>query len=105
VTARVAVLLALALVACDRTPDASSVRTLTLPSLETAMPDAPGRSEFVGSCRTCHSPRYVLDQPRFPRKTWAAEVEKMKTAYGAPIPPDAQPLIVDYLVAIRGTPE
>lgn len=94
-------MLAIALLACD----GPSVRTLALPALEPTLPDGPGRTEFVASCRTCHSARYILDQPRLPRKTWVAEIDKMKSAYGAPIPPDMQPAIVDYLVAVRGAPE
>lgn len=100
------ILLALA-AACGRSAPPpehdDAVHTLRLPELERPVPDGPGRAEFVAGCRTCHSPRYVFNQPRFPRKTWAAEVEKMRTAYGAPIPPEMVGPIVDYLVAVNGT--
>jgi hypothetical protein len=67
------------------------------------MPDGPGRAELLSNCMTCHSSRYVAGQPRLSRKTWQTEVEKMKSAYGAPVPPDDVPKIVDYLVATHGT--
>jgi hypothetical protein len=105
VNVRTVLLVALAIAACDKPATDAGVRTLALPEIEPAMPDGPGKNDFVASCRTCHSPRYILNQPRFPRKTWVAEVDKMKSAYGAPIPPEMAGAIVDYLVAIRGTPE
>jgi hypothetical protein len=45
----------------------------------------------------------VLDQPPLPRKTWEAEVEKMRKTYGAPVADEDVAAIVDYLVAIRGS--
>jgi hypothetical protein len=44
----------------------------------------------------------VLNQPAFPRKTWTAEVHKMVKGYGAPIDPQQEREIVDYLVAWHG---
>lgn len=80
------------------------VHTLALPpDLSPELPDAPGRAELYANCLTCHSSRYVASQPRFPRKTWQAEVDKMRSVYGAPVPADDAPKIVDYLVATRGS--
>ena len=73
--------------------------------LEYDMPDmrpGPGHEQFVTQCVVCHSPRYVLNQPVFPRKTWTAEVHKMVKAYGAPIMPDEERDIVNYLVSWHG---
>jgi cytochrome c5 len=103
--------LALALVltgaACSKAdeapaPPAATVHTLRLPAESVTMPEGPGRGQFLSGCGTCHSPRYVLDQPPLARKTWQAEVDKMRTVYGAPIAPDDAPAIVDYVVAVRG---
>lgn len=66
------------------------------------MPPGPGHDEFATQCVICHSPRYVLNQPVFPRKTWTVEVHKMVKAYGAPITPDGEKQIVDYLVNWHG---
>lgn len=66
------------------------------------LPPGPGRDEFATQCVICHSPRYVLNQPRFPRKVWTAEVHKMVVGYGAPILPEQEKQIVDYLVSWHG---
>jgi mono/diheme cytochrome c family protein len=66
------------------------------------LPPGPGHDQFAAQCVICHSPRYVLNQPVFPRKTWTAEVQKMVKAYGAMIPPDQQQEIVNYLVYWHG---
>lgn len=80
------------------------LHVLTLPDIPAPeVPDAPGRPMFVGACTTCHTTRYVLDQPALPRRTWAAEVDKMRRVYGATVPDELVAPIVDYLVAVRGT--
>lgn len=66
------------------------------------MPPGPGHEQFATQCVICHSPRYVLNQPIFPRKTWTTEVHKMVKAYGAPIDPEDERQIVDYLVSWHG---
>jgi mono/diheme cytochrome c family protein len=79
------------------------VHTITLPPIASPeMPEGPQKDLFTANCILCHTPRYVTMQPAFPRKTWQAEVEKMKKVYGAPIADDQMPHIVDYLVSIRG---
>jgi uncharacterized protein (DUF697 family) len=44
-------------------------------------------------------------QPRFSQTVWEKEVKKMVDAYGAPITPDEQKQIVEYLVTIKGPAE
>jgi hypothetical protein len=93
--------------ACSRevapAPD-PRIHAVTMPDLaEPELPDAPGRAVLVGACSTCHTLRYVLDQPPLPRRTWAAEVDKMRKVYHAPFPEEMSAPIVDYLVAVRGT--
>ena len=78
-----------------------SVHTLRLPVEDVTLPDLPGREKVASSCAVCHTPRYVLEQPPLPRKTWEAEVEKMRKTYGAPVPEGDVAAIVDYLVAVR----
>jgi hypothetical protein len=111
---RALVIAFVALASCDRgaatnaSPSASTdpnVHVLTLPDDDPPLPDAPGKSITVGSCLTCHSSRYIADQPTFPRKTWVAEVEKMKKTFGAPIDDESVKPIVDYLVATHGREE
>lgn len=83
-------------------PPPSTVHTLRLPGDDAVLPDGPGRDRVTSGCVACHTPRYVLDQPPLPRKTWEAEVDKMRKTYGAPVADEDVPAIVDYLVAVRG---
>ncbi|MGH9681819.1 MAG: sulfide dehydrogenase, partial [Candidatus Acidiferrales bacterium] len=48
-------------------------------------------------CGNCHSPLYVVSQAPLPAPVWAAEVEKMRTTYGAAIPEDDAQQIIQYL--------
>ena len=105
---RLLAIAALLLASCSRPSPApvadSLVHTLTLPAdLSPDLPDGPGRVELVANCLTCHSSRYVAIQPRFARKTWQAEVDKMRSVYGAPIAAEDAAKIVDYLVATHGS--
>jgi hypothetical protein len=85
----------------------TAVHSITLPNLPVELPPGPaaGRDTVGTACTFCHSNRYILDQPAFPRQTWTNEVNKMRTTYGAPIAEQQVPAIVDYLVSIRGVPE
>jgi mono/diheme cytochrome c family protein len=78
------------------------VKDIELEYHQPDLPPGPGHELFATQCVICHSPRYVLNQPIFPRKTWATEGHKMAKAYGAPITPDQEPLLVDYLVSWHG---
>jgi mono/diheme cytochrome c family protein len=72
------------------------------PGQTPALVDAAGQDAFTGNCLNCHSARYVLMQPRFPRKVWKAEVTKMVDAYKARIAEPQQEQIVSYLTAAYG---
>jgi hypothetical protein len=78
-------------------------RTIELPQVPPNLPDAPGKSAVEAGCVICHSTRYITMQPPFSRAVWAAEVDKMRKTYGAPITDEQAKPIVDYLVAVRGT--
>ena len=56
-----------------------------------------GRQDVQAYCNTCHSPVYITMQPPLPADTWAAEVKKMMTTYGAQIPDESVQNIVQYL--------
>ena len=90
------------LVGTDVEVPTAGVHTIELPFLSVDLPTGPGQGTFMSNCMICHTPRYVLMQPRFPKKTWAAEVDKMRKIYGAPIQQDQVETLVNYLVAIRG---
>jgi hypothetical protein len=82
---------------------AQTVKTITLPTVSSELPDAPGRKVTIDRCVTCHTPRYITNQPPFPRDTWVAEVQKMRKNFAAPVGDDQVDEIVNYLVAIRGS--
>lgn len=83
---------------CSRLAPRSTVHTLVLPELPAPeLPDAPGRPMVIGACSTCHSLRYIVDQPPLPRAAWAAVVSKMRHSFGAPFPEEMASPIVDYL--------
>jgi hypothetical protein len=78
------------------------VLSIVLPHDDPEVPSGPHQRTFATSCMICHSPRLVLTQPPFPRKEWVQVVLKMVKTYGAPITPEDQEQIVDYLAVIRG---
>jgi hypothetical protein len=71
------------------------------PAWDLEMPDGPHRDQFQTSCLICHSARLPLSQPMFHRETWAEIVHKMVAAYGAPLTPEDESQVVDYLLAVR----
>lgn len=78
------------------------VQMILLPHEEVELPPGPHQRAFATACTICHSPRLVMTQPPLSRKQWTAVVQKMVKTYGAPITPDAEEQITDYLTTIRG---
>jgi len=84
-------------------PADAQPKRISLPQIEPPpLPERPGRDAYVIQCGICHTQRYVTMQPRFSRKVWTDEVNKMINTYKAQVPPDQVATIVDYLVSIRG---
>jgi cytochrome c5 len=83
-------------------PLSGTNQAITLVHDEPQLPPGPGREVFAAQCVVCHSTRYVTMQPHFPRKVWKTEVQKMVTAYKAPISPQDQAQIINYLVYAYG---
>lgn len=63
--------------------------------------EGPGSEVVNNNCLACHSASMVLFQPALSQVQWHAEVEKMRTAYKAPIDPKDVDTIVAYLFSIR----
>jgi hypothetical protein len=78
------------------------VQTIVLPHDEPELPPGPHQRTFIASCTVCHSTRLVLTQPPLRRQQWVEVVRKMVKTYGAPITPEAETQIVDYLVTLPG---
>jgi len=86
---------------------AAPLDALKSPDVDIPMSDAsftgPGAEAVNNYCLVCHSADHVLNQPALPRHAWEEVVQKMITAYKAPIPPQDAAAIVDYLARIKGT--
>jgi len=82
----------------------AGVLKIDLPK-ESATTYKPGPNlELVNArCLICHSADYAAMQPpNMQRKTWEAEVTKMKKVYGAPIADDEIATLADYFVKTYG---
>ena len=80
-------------------------KSIQLPTIAPDLPEGKGLATVNAACTMCHSTRYITMQPNLPRKAWAASVDKMRKTFGAPMSDQQAAEIVDYLVAVRGTPE
>ena len=108
-TAVLAVLSPLA-VATSAALAAAPLELRPTPEVELPFGDAPGfpagtGSEVIASnCTACHSADHTLNQPSLSREEWHTVVDKMITAYRAPITPEDAKVIVDYLARVKGEP-
>jgi len=68
---------------------------------ELALPPGSHRETFQVACIICHSARLPLTQPQLNREKWTEIVHKMVTAYGAPVAPEEETQIVEYLVTVQ----
>jgi hypothetical protein len=75
---------------------------LDVPTSDAMFPAGPGSDAINNNRIACHSADHVLNQPSLSREAWQEVVNKMITAYKAPISPDDAKAIVDYLVRIKG---
>ena len=73
-----------------------------MPTSDKMFPEGPGSDAINSSCLACHSADHVLNQPALTREAWEEVVTKMIKAYKAPIDPDTEKQIVDYLVRTKG---
>jgi mono/diheme cytochrome c family protein len=89
---------------CARAESQLSLKSVSvdLPPGDDIFPNGPGADAINNNCLACHSADMVLNQPALPMTEWQAEVEKMRTAYKAPIDPKDVDAILDYLVSVKG---
>ena len=76
--------------------------SVDLPAGDRMFPKGVNSDAADANCLACHSAGMVLNQPALSRSEWQAEVDKMRTAYKAPIDQKDVDSIVDYLVSVRG---
>ncbi len=96
----------LGLVVLPHPGQAATLTTLKSLKLDVPASDAmfpgPGSDAINNNCLACHSADHVLNQPSLSREAWQEVVNKMITAYKAPISPDDAKAIVDYLIRTKG---
>ena len=73
-----------------------------LPANDEPFPPGIGADIASSQCLICHSAGMVLTQPPLKKDEWRAEIVKMRTAYGAPIPEDQVDGLSEYLKNING---
>jgi hypothetical protein len=73
-----------------------------IPTSDAMFPAGPGSEAINNNCLACHSADHVLNQPSLSREAWQEVVNKMISAYKAPVSSDDAKAIVDYLVRIKG---
>ena len=76
---------------------------LDVPTSDAMVPPGPGADAVNNNCLACHSADHLMTQPSLPKETWEEVVQKMITAYKAPISPEDATAIVDYLARTKGT--
>ncbi len=71
---------------------------ITLPVAQgLELKEGDGRDTVVNNCLKCHTLKPILTHEGFSADTWASEVDKMRTKYGAPITDEDAAVIVQYL--------
>jgi mono/diheme cytochrome c family protein len=73
-----------------------------LPASEETFPAGVGADIATSQCLICHSAGMVLTQPPLTKGEWRAEIMKMRSAYGAPIPDDQVDGLSEYLNSVNG---
>jgi mono/diheme cytochrome c family protein len=76
--------------------------SVDLPPSQVSFP--PGNGSVIANayCLICHSAGMVLRQPPLTQDEWTAEINKMRNAFGAPLPADQVEALAKYLRSING---
>jgi mono/diheme cytochrome c family protein len=76
--------------------------SVDLPASQVSFP--PGNGSVIANayCLICHSAGMVLRQPPLTQDEWTAEINKMRNAFGAPLPADQVEALAQYLRSING---
>ena len=86
-----------------RGPDQSWTKvSVELPTSQVLFPPGNGADIANGECLICHSAGMVLRQPPLTQDEWTSEIDKMRNAFGAPLPADQVEVLAKYLHSING---
>jgi hypothetical protein len=83
-------------------PMAGEIARIELPPGDDVLPDRRHAEAVDRNCLSCHSTETILNQPALSRDVWKAEIDKMRTVFGARIDPEAEDGILAYLTTING---
>lgn len=75
---------------------------IALPPGDDILPDRRYAEAVDRNCLSCHSTETILNQPALSREVWKAEIDKMRSDYGAQIDPEMDDAILAYLTSING---
>jgi hypothetical protein len=76
--------------------------SVDLPASQISFPPGNGSVIANAHCLICHSAGMVLHQPPLTEDEWTGEINKMRSAFGAPIPADQVQALAQYLRSING---
>jgi mono/diheme cytochrome c family protein len=76
--------------------------SVELPVSQISFPPGDGSVIANAYCLICHSAGMVLRQPPLTQDEWTDEINKMRNAFGAPIPADQVQTLAQYLRSING---
>jgi mono/diheme cytochrome c family protein len=79
-----------------------STVTAELPWSNSLFPPGNGAELANGECLICHSAGMVLRQPPLTEDEWRGEINKMRTAFGAPVPETQVDALAKYLHSVNG---
>jgi mono/diheme cytochrome c family protein len=74
--------------------------TVELPTSNTLFPAGEGQSIANSQCLICHSAGMVLRQPARTQAQWKETINKMRSAYGAPLPAEQVDALAAYLTRV-----
>jgi mono/diheme cytochrome c family protein len=74
--------------------------SVELPTSTRQFPAGDGASIANSQCLICHSAGMVLTQPQRTQTQWQDTINKMRTAYGAPIPAEQVDSLAAYLTRV-----
>jgi mono/diheme cytochrome c family protein len=76
--------------------------SVDLPTSQISFPQGNGSVIANAYCLICHSAGMVLRQPPLTQDEWTVEINKMRNAFGAPLPADQVEALAKYLRSING---
>jgi mono/diheme cytochrome c family protein len=74
--------------------------TVELPTSNALYPEGEGQSIANSQCLICHSAGMVLRQPARTQAQWKETINKMRSAYGAPLPAEQVDALAAYLTRV-----